>query len=97
MKDPVEVGLPTRNSIFVVPRVKKSRDSVPSALFSDLPLYFRDSPAIENRVSGRARTICRRSDSRRQLIYRITNRLTEVVWLLSIHSPVEGSTDVSTG
>ena len=48
MKDPVEIGLPTRNSILVVPRMKESRDSVPPAFFRDPPLYFRDSPTIEN-------------------------------------------------
>jgi len=56
MKDPVKVGLPTHNNILVVPRVNKSRDSVPPVLLGDLPLYSRDSPAIENTVSERTRT-----------------------------------------
>ena len=36
-------------------------------------------------------------DSRRQLVYRIAHGIAEVVWLFSIHSPVKGSTDISTG
>ena len=35
-------------------------------------------------------------NSRRQLIYRITHRLAEVVHLLSIHPPVEGFADIGT-
>jgi len=38
-----------------------------------------------------------RLDSHRQLSYRITHGLAEVVKFLSIHSPVEGSTDIGTG
>ena len=97
MKDPAEVRLPTGNRILVIPRMKKSGDSVPPALLDDLRLYFHDSPAIENMVNGRTRNVNRRFNSRRQLIYRITHRLAEVVQLLSVHPPVEGSADVSTG
>ena len=54
MKNPVEVRLPTDNRLLVIPRMKKSRDCVTSALLDDLPLYFRDSPVIQNMV-GRTR------------------------------------------
>ena len=77
--------------------MNKSRDSVPPALFDDLLLHFRDSPAIENMIDGRNRSVYCRFNSRRQLIYRIAHGLAEVVRLLSIHSPVEGFTDISTG
>ena len=79
LKDPVEVGLPNCNSILVVPRVKHPRDFVPPALFGDLPLYFRDGPAVENAVSRGSRIMHHQFDSRHQLIYRITHRLAEVV------------------
>ena len=59
-------------------------------------MYFRDSPAIENTVGGRTQNAYHRFNSRGQLVYRITHRLTEVVEFLSIHSPVEGSTDIGT-
>jgi hypothetical protein len=38
-----------------------------------------------------------RFDSRRQLIYRIAHGLAKVVQFLSVHSPVEGFADISTG
>jgi len=70
---------------------------MPSALFDRLFLYFCDSPAIGNMVGGRTQSVCCLSDSRLQLIYRIAYGLAEVVQLLSIHSPVKGSTYISTG
>ena len=95
MKDPVEVRLPSRDRILVVPRVKESGDSVPPALFDEPPLYFRDSPAMKRMLSRRARDVYDKFNSRRQLIYRITHGFAEV-HLLSVHSPVEGSTDIDT-
>ena len=97
LKDPIQVRLPTRNLILVVFRAKKSRDTAPPTLFDDLLLYFRDGPAIESVISGRTRDVYRRFDSHRQLIYRLAHGLTEVVQLLSIHSPLKGSTDISAG
>ena len=41
--------------------------------------------------------MCLRFNSRRQLIYRIAHGLAEVVEFLSIHSPVEGFTDIGAG
>ena len=76
--------------------MKESRDTVPPALFDDLLLYFRDSPAIGNVVSERVPGVCRRLDSRSQLVYRIAHRLAEVTKFLSIHSPVQGLTDIGT-
>jgi len=96
MKDPIEVRLPSRNRILVVPRVEKSGDSVPPTLFDDLPLDFRDSPAVENTIGRRIKNACRWYNSRRQLSYGITHSLVEVVHRLSVHSPVEGSTDIGT-
>ena len=78
MKDPVEVRLPSRNRILVIPRVNKSRDSMTAALLGDLLLYFCNSPAIGSMISGRALNEYRWSNSRRQLIYRITHGLAEV-------------------
>ena len=66
-------------------------------MFYDLLLYFRDSPAIENKVSGRTRSAYRRFNSRRKLIHRIAHGLVEVAQFLSIHSLVEGSTNISAG
>ena len=51
MKDPVEIRLPTRNHVFVIPRVEKSTEPVAPALFQDLPLYFCDGPTIQTVVS----------------------------------------------
>jgi len=70
---------------------------MPPAPFDDLLLYFRDSPAIKNIVGEKNRCVYCRLNSRRQLVYRIVHRLTEIVQLLPIHSPVEGFTDISTG
>ena len=97
LKDPIQVRLPTRNLILVVPRVKKSGDAAPPTLFDDLILDFRDGTVIESAISGRTRDAYRWFDSRRQLIYRLAHGLTEVIQLLSIHSPLKGSTDISTG
>ena len=94
MKDPIEVRLPSRNRILVVPRVKKSGDSMSPALCGDLLLYFHDGPVIENKIGGRSRNVYHWFNSHLQLLYRITRRLAEVVHLLSIHSPLEGSTDI---
>jgi len=33
-------------------------------------------------------------DPRRQLIYRVTHGLTEIVQFLSVHPPIEGSADI---
>ena len=97
LKDPIQVRLPTRNLILVVPRAKESRDAAPLTLFDDLLLDFRDGPVIESKISGRTRDVYRWFDSRRQLIYRLAHGLTEVVQLLSIHSPLKGSADIRTG
>ena len=48
-------------------------------------------------VGGRTRNVYCLFDSHHQLIYRIAHGLAEVVQLLSIHSPVKGSTGISTG
>lgn len=69
---------------------------MPPALFVDLLLNFRDSPATEGMVGGRARNVYRQFDLHHQLIYHIVHGLAEVVRFLSIQSPVEESTDVST-
>ena len=54
-EDPVELGLPSRNGLLVILRVKKSRDCIASALFDDRILYFRDGSAIESMVGRRTR------------------------------------------
>jgi len=69
---------------------------VPSTLSDYLLLYFRDSPTAENMVGGRILGVYCRLDLPRQLIYRIAHGLAEIVRLLSIRSPVQGSADVST-
>ena len=97
MKDPVEIRLPSGNRIPITPRMKESRDSVPPTLFDDLVLYVRDSPAVNNVVSGRTQNVYSRFHSRRQLIYCIAHGLGEVIQLLSIHSSVKGLADISTG
>ena len=70
---------------------------MPPALFDDLLLYIRDSPAMESVVGGSARNSDGWFNSRLQLIYRIAHGLTEVVQFLSVHSPVKRSTDISAG
>jgi len=65
MKEPIQVRLPSRNRIFVVPRVDKSRDSMSPASVDDLPLYFRDSPTIGSMVGGRTRNVDGWFNSRR--------------------------------
>ena len=76
--------------------MKETRDTVPSALFDDLLLYFCDGPATDGVVGGRVRSVCRRFNSHGQLVYRIAHRLAEFVKFLSIHSPVQGLTDIGT-
>ena len=70
---------------------------MPPALFDDLLLYFRDSPAIEGVVGGRSRNVYRWFNSRRQLVYCIAHGLAEVGQFLSVHSPVKRSADISAG
>jgi len=67
---------------------------MPPTLFDDLPLDFRDSPAIGSMVGGGTRNVHRRFNSRRQLAYRVAHGLIEIFQFLSIHPPVEGSADV---
>ena len=69
---------------------------MPSALFVDLLLYFCHSSVIGSTmaIGVRSRNAYHWPSSRRQLAYRITHRLAEVVHLFSIHSPAEGSTNV---
>ena len=57
MKDPVEVRLPSGNHILVVSRVKKPRDTMPLALFDNLPLYLRNGPVIGSTI-GRRLEMC---------------------------------------
>ena len=95
-EDPVEVRLPTGNRILVVPRMKESRDSMSPALFDNLILHFRDSPAADSIVSEKVRSAHWRFNPRQQLAYRIAHRLAEVVEFLSIHSPIKGLTDTGT-
>jgi len=66
------------------------------ALFDDLLLDFRHSPAIDNVVCASDQDVYRQLNSHRQLIYRIAHGIAEIVEFLSIHSPVQGSTDVGT-
>ena len=63
------------------------------ALFDDLLLHFRDSPGAEN-TKVRGVGMCITTNSRLQLVYRITHGLAKVVHLLSIHSPVQGCTNI---
>jgi len=49
-KDSVEFGIPSGNRLLVIPRMKYSRYCIASALFDDLVLYFRNSPATESMV-----------------------------------------------
>jgi len=77
--------------------MKKSKDFVPPAVFDDLFLYFCHSPAIENMVGGRNRSVYCRSNSRRQMVYRIAHGLAKVAQFLSVHPPVEGLTDIGAG
>ena len=77
--------------------MEESRDTAPPTLFHDLLLYFCDGSAIDNMVGGKTGDVHHRFNSRRQLTYRIAHRLAEVIQFLSIHSPVQGSTDVGTG
>ena len=51
MKDPVEIQLPSRDSILIVCCVDDSGDRVPLALFDDLPLDLCHSPVIKSIVS----------------------------------------------
>ena len=97
MKDPVEIRLPTSNRILIAPRMKESRDSVLPALFDDLVLYVRDSPAVDITMSGRTQNVYSWFHSRSQLICRIAHGLGEVIQLLSIHSPAKSLADISTG
>ena len=48
-------------------------------------------------VGGKTWHLHRWFNSRRQLIYRITHGLAEVVQFLPVHSPIKSSTDIGTG
>jgi len=54
-EDPVELGLPSRNGLLVVPRVKESRGRIAPALLDDPVLYLCDGPGIESMISRRTR------------------------------------------
>ena len=94
-KEPVQVRLPGRNHFFVIPRMKKSGNSMSLASLDDLVLYCRDSPAIGRMVGGRARIGCGRTDLRGQMIYPVTHGPAELVQFLSVHPPFQGSADIS--
>ena len=51
MKDPIEIQLPSRDRTLIVCCMDNSRDSVPLALFDDLPLDHCHSPVIKSIVS----------------------------------------------
>ena len=51
MEDPVEVGPPGNNRLFIVLRVEEPRDSVSFTPLDDLPLNLGHSSAIESLVS----------------------------------------------
>ena len=59
MKDTMEVQLPCRNRVFVIPRMEESKDPVGSAPLHDLFLYICDDPTIDAMVSGRRGDTCR--------------------------------------
>jgi hypothetical protein len=65
MEDPIEIRLPRRNSVFVVPRAEESGGPAAPASFQDLRLDFCNGPAIQAVVSGWTGDVYRRFDLRR--------------------------------
>ena len=51
MKDPVEVQLPSSNSVLVILCMKKPRDCAPPDPFDYLPLDLRQGSAIKSIIS----------------------------------------------
>ena len=94
-EEPVQIRLPGRNHFFVIPRMEESGNSMPLASLDDLVLDFCDSPAIGRMVGGRARIAYGRANLRRQMIYPVTHGLAELIQLLSVHPPFQGSADIS--
>ena len=65
LEEPIQVILPRRNHILVIPGVDKSAEPVPPASFDDLFSYFRNGPGIRRMVSRRTRDLRRIRNSRR--------------------------------
>ena len=97
MKNPVEDQFPAGDLFLIVRRMDKSGDRIPPAVFDDLPLDLRHSPAIKSVCQRVVQSDHHRFDSRRQLCNRLAYRLTEVIQLPPIHSTVESFTCIGTG
>lgn len=94
-EEPVQVRLPGRNHFFVTPRVKESGNSMALASLGGLVLNFCDSPAVGRMVGEGTRFAYGRTDLRSQTIYPVAHGLAELVQLLSVHPPFQGSADLS--
>ena len=55
MKDPVEVQLPGRNRVLVIPRVENSGESIPSPFLGDLLSNLIHGSAIPSIISELSR------------------------------------------
>ena len=97
VEDPIEIRLPGGDRHCIGLRLEESRDRIPATPFHDLSLYIRNSPAIESTVNRRSRNVYWWFNSRRQLVYRIDQGLTELVQPLSVHPPVKRSANFGTG
>ena len=97
MEDPVEVQPPGGDLRLIVLRVENSRDRISVTPPDDASLNLGHGPAITNFGKRMTRDAHRWLNSRSQLLNRLEHRLTELVHLSSVHPPVEGSTDFSTG
>jgi len=92
-KNPLEVQFPGRDRLFIVIRVIKSRDRVPSAPLGDLPLNL-----VHNTDRELSEETARRMDhSRRQFLSRLEDGLANLIRPLSIYPPTEYFADVSAG
>jgi hypothetical protein len=89
MKDPIEVLSPGRNRVFVAFCVEKARNCVAFVLLDDLPLNLRHG-SVMNCVSRQ--TSQSWFNPHRQLGYRLTHRLAEVVQSLPVRSSIKGPT-----
>ena len=94
LKNPIQLRPPTRNLSLVIARSKVFDQRILPGQFVDRPLYFLNTPVIEDTVGGRTRRMYHRIDSRFQLVYRIAYGLAQFVCPLSICSPPKGVTDV---
>jgi hypothetical protein len=96
LKNPIKVQPPGGDHLSVVLRVKASKYRTPFVPLDQFSLDICHRPVVES-ISVGGSKIHPRSNSQRQLIYRIVHGWTELVLSLSLRPLVKCSTDIGAG